>query len=63
MRVKLLNTGGYDFGAEFVGQELPAKREGSGVRVTFPREVTDSSTTKDNWYYSLTLNEVEIIEE
>lgn len=65
MKVKMLKANAYTFSAEFVGQVLPAKREGYGVRVTFPREVTDTddNITKDHWYYSVICGNVEIVEE
>lgn len=63
MLVRILTDGGYSFGEEFIGQVLPAEftLNGTGVVVTFPRELGD--TPDDQWLYSVIWGEVEVVEE
>lgn len=61
MKVKLITDGLYAFGAEYIGQVLPAIPNGAGgYTVTFPIPVGTLGNEKVTWFYMS--HEVEVVD-
>jgi hypothetical protein len=65
LRVKLLTDGMYSFGADYIGQVLPAvgnnNNNNAGYDVKFPVALGNDDTPKTTWYYAP--REVQVIDE